>query len=245
MSRFSRISRVPVTGSTNDDIARILGEEQARGLTLVAGYQEQGKGRKGRSWVAPLGSALLCTIALPDPVPAKDLWVVPYWTALVVADAIRESGVEPLVKWPNDILAGAGKVAGILCISRVLGEYAWVGCGIGINVARPHDDPDIAQVTPAPAFLSDVAPVDREDLLQRLLARADARYDDLASAQRIIHEWEREAHIPGARYRILLDTENEPFEATVVRLLEGGSLLVDRDGEHQEIALADARILRD
>ncbi len=245
MSRFSRISRVPVTGSTNDDIARILGEEQARGLTLVADYQEHGKGRKGRTWVAPPGTALLCTIALPDPVAAGDLWVVPFWTALVVASAMRECGVEPVITWPNDVLVGERKAAGILCISRVLADYAWVGCGIGINVMRPHNDPTLADISPPPAFLSDVAPVDREQLLQALLHHADERYDDLYAVSKIVRDWERDARIPGVRYRILLDTENEPFEATVLRLLEGGSLLVDRDGAQQEIALADARILRE
>jgi BirA family transcriptional regulator, biotin operon repressor / biotin---[acetyl-CoA-carboxylase] ligase len=245
VSRFSRISRVPVTGSTNDDIARILGEEQARGLTLVADYQEHGKGRKGRTWVAPPGSALLCTIALPDPVPAANLWAVPFWTALVVAAAMRECGAQPTITWPNDVLVGTRKAAGILCISRVLGDYAWVGCGIGINVTRPPDDASLAEVSPAPAFLSDVTTVDRETLLQSLLRHADALYDDLYALPKIVRAWEQEARIPGVRYRILLDGEDEPFDATVLRLLEGGSLLVDRNGTQQEITLADARILRE
>jgi BirA family transcriptional regulator, biotin operon repressor / biotin---[acetyl-CoA-carboxylase] ligase len=245
VSRFSRISRVPVTGSTNDDISRMLGEEQARGLTLVADYQEHGKGRKGRTWIAPPGSALLCTIGLPDPVSAADLWAVPFWTALVVAGAMRDCGAKPVITWPNDVLIGDRKAAGILCISRVLGDYAWVGCGIGINVTRPKDDAALAEVTPAPAFLSDVTRADRETLLQAVLRQADARYDDLYALSNVVREWEFEARIPGVRYRISLDTESEPFEATVLRLLEGGSLLVDRDGTQQEITLADARILRE
>jgi BirA family biotin operon repressor/biotin-[acetyl-CoA-carboxylase] ligase len=245
VSRFSRISRVPVTGSTNDDIAPMLGEEQARGLTLVADYQQHGKGRKGRTWIAPPGAALLCTIALPDPIPSGDLWVVPFWTALIVAGAMRECGAEPIITWPNDVLIGTRKAAGILCISRVLADYAWVGCGIGINVTRPSDDVELAHVMPPPAFVNDVANTDRETLLQALLRHADERYDELHAPTRISHAWEREARIPGVRYRILLDNESEPFDATVLRLLEGGSLLVDRNGSQQEIALADARILRE
>jgi BirA family biotin operon repressor/biotin-[acetyl-CoA-carboxylase] ligase len=223
----------------------MLGEEQARGLTLVADYQERGKGRKGRTWIAPAGAALLCTIALPDAVATADLWVVPFWTALVVANAMRECGVEPVITWPNDVLIGTRKVAGILCISRVLGDYAWVGCGIGINVTRPTDDATLAEVMPPPAFMNDVAPVDRETLLQALLRHADALYDELYAPAKIVRAWEREARIPGVRYRMLLDSESEPFDATVLRLLEGGSLLVDRSGAQQEITLADARILRD
>ena len=244
MSRFHRISRVAVTGSTNEDIAQVLGSEDAHGLTLVADYQECGSGRKGRSWVAPAGSALLCTIALPDALPAGDLWVVPFWTAIVVAQAVRASGATPVLQWPNDLLIENRKVAGILCVSRVIGEFGWVGCGIGVNVRRPAD-PEIESITPPPAFLSDVANVDRDALLQMILRYADEAYDDLVSPERIMHQWERAANIPGARYRIVRDGESEPFDATALRLVSGGALLVDREGVHEEVQLADTRVLRE
>lgn len=242
MSRF-HISRVDVTGSTNEDISKVLGNEDARGLTLVANYQEHGSGRKGRSWIAPPGAALLCTIALPDALPAADVWAVPFWTALVVTAAMREYGAAPVLQWPNDVLIGSRKVAGILCISRIVGEFAWVACGIGVNVVRPADT-QLAAITPPPAFISDVACVTRDELLDAILRHADAAYDELAHLERILHEWEGAANIPGAHYRILRDGETEPFDATALRLLSGGSLLVDRAGTNEEVHLADARILR-
>lgn len=245
MGRFDRISRVAVTGSTNDDMARMLGEERARGLTLVADYQEHGAGRKGRSWVAPPGTALLCTIGLPDPLPAADLWAVPFWTALVLRSALEQIGVTTTLQWPNDVLMDGRKAAGILCISRVAGEYAWTGCGIGVNVRRPGDPHAIGVITPPPAYLSDAVPgVDRAQVLQAILRCADERYDDLHAPPRIAHEWETAAHLPGARYRIMLDGEREPFDATALRLSTGGALLVDHDGAQREITLADARVLR-
>lgn len=234
-----------VTGSTNDDMARMLGEERARGLTLVADYQKQGAGRKGRSWLAPPGTALLCTIGLPDPLPAAELWAVPFWAALVVGDALERLGAASTLQWPNDILMDGRKVAGILCISRVTGEYAWAGCGIGVNVRRPPDAGAIAEITPPPAYVSDaVADIDRALVLQTLLHCADERYDDLTQPARVAHAWEHAAGLPGARYRILLDSETEPFEATALRLSTGGALLVDHDGAQREITLADARVLR-
>lgn len=223
----------------------MLGEQRARGLTLVADYQEQGAGRKGRAWLAPPGSALLCTIGLPDALAAADLWAVPFWTALVVHEALQELGVRGRLQWPNDVLLDGRKVCGILCISRVTGEYAWAGCGIGVNVRRPDNPQAIADIQPPPAYLSDlIADVDRENALQAILRCADTRYDLLFAPQRIAHEWDGAAHLPGARYRILLDGEDEPFDATALRLLPGGALLVDHDGAQREITLADARILR-
>lgn len=223
----------------------MLGDEHARGLTLVADYQEKGAGRKGRAWLAPPGSALLCTIGLPDPLPTDDLWAVPYWIALVVRGALMQFGIDVTLQWPNDVLMGTRKVAGILCISRVTGDYAWTGCGIGVNVRRPEDPRAIAAIDPPPAYLSDAAPnIDRDVLLHAMLAVADQRYDELHTPARVAHEWELAANIPGARYRILLDGETEPFEATALRLSIGGALVVDRDGAHREITLADARVLR-
>ncbi|HZZ65658.1 MAG TPA: biotin--[acetyl-CoA-carboxylase] ligase [Candidatus Baltobacteraceae bacterium] len=241
MGRFSRIERVAVTGSTNEDLARILGEEHARGLTLVADYQERGSGRKGRAWIAPPGSALLCTIGLSDPLPSADLWAVPFWAALVVANALGHFSVAAQLQWPNDILLDGQKLAGILCISRVTGDYAWTGCGIGVNVLRPAEG--LPGVEPPPAFLSDVAEIDHETLLQEVLATADQMYDLLTQPQQIAHAWEREAGLP-QRYRLQLDSEPQPFEATALRLLPGGSLLVEQDATRREISLADARVLR-
>ena len=234
-----------VTGSTNDDMARILGEERARGLTLVADYQKAGAGRKGRSWHAPPGSALLCTIALPDALPAADLWVVPFWAALVVGEALNRLGAGTTLQWPNDVLMEHRKVAGILCISRVVGEYAWAACGIGVNIRRPEDAAAITEIAPPPAYVSDrVADIDRATVLQTVLHCADERYDDIAQPPRVAHAWELAAHLPGVRYRIQLDTEKEPFEATALRLSTGGALLVDHDGAQREVTLADARVLR-
>jgi BirA family biotin operon repressor/biotin-[acetyl-CoA-carboxylase] ligase len=245
VSRFSRIQRVAVTGSTNEDIAAVLGDEQARGLTLVADYQERGAGRKGRVWIAPPGTALLCTIALPDPVPSTDLWAVPFWTALIVQAAMHHMGAKAQLQWPNDLLLERRKVCGILCVSRVAGDYAWVGCGIGVNVRRPQNDEVLEQITPPPAFLSDAFDgADREVLLQALLRHADAFYDELAFPDRIARAWEKAAGLPGIRYRLLLDGESEPFEAAALRLLPGGALLVDHDGARREVSLADARVLR-
>lgn len=245
MNRFSRIKHVEETDSTNEDVARVLGEEDARGLTLVAGFQRRGIGRKGRAWVAPPGSALLFTTALPDPLPAADLWAVPFWIALAVRAALEAFGVNGRLVWPNDLLIGNRKAAGMLCVSRISGPYAWVGCGVGINVTRPPDESLLRDIDPPPAFVSDVREVDREELLREILLQAEASYDGLSRPLHVAHEWEDAAGIPGARYRLLMDGETEPFDAQALRLLEGGALLVVRDGERIEVSLADARVIRE
>ncbi len=226
-------------------MAAMLGEERARGLTLVADYQQHGSGRKGRSWIAAPGTALLCTVALPDPLPSSNLWIVPFWSALVVRAALGEFGLKTQLQWPNDVLTGGRKIAGILCISRITGVSAWAASGIGVNVHRPKDDPEQPRIAPPPAYLSDYADADRDAVLDAVLSQAEATYDDLSSPQRIARAWETAAGIPGMVYRIALDGEKQPFEAEALRLMTGGALMVKHEGVERTIALADARILRE
>ncbi|HET9393884.1 MAG TPA: biotin--[acetyl-CoA-carboxylase] ligase [Candidatus Rubrimentiphilum sp.] len=245
MTRFEKIRYVESTGSTNDDIAKLLGEGEARGLTLVADFQTKGAGRKGRSWIAPPGSALLFTTALPEPVPSGDLWIVPFWIGLAVYEALANFGVRAQLQWPNDVLLNGAKLAGILCVSRVAGDEAWAACGVGINVRRPEDSNDIAGIDPPPAFLSDVRELERNELLQAILRRAGESYGSLQSPQSIAREWEKAALIPGARYRLLLDGAPAPFDATALALGKTGELLVDAAGSRRCVTMAQARVLRD
>ena len=145
------------TTSTNDR-ARALAQEGAPHGTLVtASEQHAGRGRQGRTWSAPPGSALLLSLVLREP-PA----LLPLAAGLAVAEV---AGPPAVVKWPNDVLLDGRKVAGILAEGRP-GE-GWVVLGIGVNVAVRLED--------LPAELHDTAgtlgltPAELEPTLQRLL----------------------------------------------------------------------------
>ena len=121
------------TDSTNAR-ARALAERGAPHGTLVtADEQSAGRGRQGRTWSAPRGRALLCSLVIRDP---------PRLLPLAAGVAVAElAGADALIKWPNDVLAAGRKVAGILAEGRP--QNGWAILGIGINVAvRPDDLPD-------------------------------------------------------------------------------------------------------
>lgn len=229
------------TDSTNEDAAALLGEPSAAGRTLVADYQRRGAGRKGRSWEARPGAALLFTTILPQPLPTANLWAVTFWAALAVGAALRDSGIATELHWPNDLLIDGKKICGILCVSRVAGNIAWVGCGVGINVTRW---PDAARIVPPPAFCDDVAPLDRVALLGRILTHFDRTFAELGDPAGVARRWESAAGIPGARYRVLRDGETQPFDARAVGIDNAGALIVERNGQRETVALADARALR-
>jgi len=239
---FASIAYVEETTSTNADAAALLDDARFWGHTIVAEYQSRGAARKGRTWVAPAGTALLFTTILPREVAARRLWVVPYWVALAVRSALMRLGVATTLQWPNDLLLDERKIAGLLCQSSVSGPSARVACGVGINVRRPVIDPGI---DPPPAYCDDATPIQRADLLFAILREFERTLPMLDQPGRVCHKWHEAAGIPGKRYRIVLDGMTQAFDATAEGLVEGGGLRILRgDGKQETITLADVRVLR-
>jgi biotin-[acetyl-CoA-carboxylase] ligase BirA-like protein len=241
---FAKIRYVESTASTNEDAARILGEPEAAGLSIIAEHQTAGAGRKGRSWIARPGTSLMMTTILPRTIPAAHLWIVPFGVAICVGRALRANGVPSELHWPNDLLCGGKKIAGILCVSRVAGDRAWVAAGVGINV---HRTPGAAAgIVPEPAFCDDLNPhVRRLALARSLLLNYEVWNGQLDMPPRIARLWERLAGLPGKPYRVLKDGENEPVDVTALGLSNNGGLIVAHpNGRRETIALADARALR-
>jgi BirA family biotin operon repressor/biotin-[acetyl-CoA-carboxylase] ligase len=242
---FADLRYQALTGSTNDDATPLLARSDAAGATLVAEEQTAGRGRKaGRSWVAPPGTGLLFTTILPTTLPASDLWAVPFWVALCVADGVqRACGVHLDLRWPNDCFLRDRKVAGILCVSRVAGEIAHVGCGIGINVLRPAAS-TIAAIVPPPAFLADAAPgVLREVVLAEILLAFERRLPALHTPSIIARTYEERAALAGARYRVLLDRDGVELDGIARGLGPDGTLRLDTGSTEHTISLADAHRL--
>jgi BirA family transcriptional regulator, biotin operon repressor / biotin---[acetyl-CoA-carboxylase] ligase len=118
------------TGSTNDRARELAAAGAPHGTLVTAGAQSAGRGRQGRTWSAPPGRALLMSLVLRDAHP-----LLPLAAAVGVAEAI---GGDARIKWPNDVLLGDRKVAGILAEGRP--QERWAVLGIGVNVAVRVDD---------------------------------------------------------------------------------------------------------
>jgi BirA family biotin operon repressor/biotin-[acetyl-CoA-carboxylase] ligase len=242
-SQFDDIRYQARTGSTNDDATPLLASTGAAGATLVADEQTAGRGRKaGRSWIAPFGSGLLFTTILPTTVRASDLWAVPFWVALCVADGVMQAcGLHLDLRWPNDLFLRDRKVAGILCVSRVTGANAYVGCGVGINVFRPPASA-IAGIDSPPAFLADAMPhVSREVVLSEVLLAFERRLPSVHEPAVVARTYEERAGLAGSRYRVVVDLGSVELEGIARGLGPDGSLRLDVGGTEHAIALADAR----
>jgi BirA family biotin operon repressor/biotin-[acetyl-CoA-carboxylase] ligase len=125
-------------GSTNDEARALIAAGAAHGAVVWAESQTAGRGRYGRDWVSPPGN-LYCSIILRPPIDQTRLTDIAFVAALAVRDALVQvltPATEIQFKWPNDVLAGGRKLAGILVEAEKLPDEARTALiiGIGVNI---------------------------------------------------------------------------------------------------------------
>jgi BirA family biotin operon repressor/biotin-[acetyl-CoA-carboxylase] ligase len=174
--RFGAVYRyAEVTPSTQ----RMLAEDSAEGAVAVAEEQTEGRGRLGRRWEAAAGSSILVSVLLVPPVEPPRLPELSLVAGGAVAQAIAEiTGIEPAIKFPNDLMIGMRKVAGILAES----SEGRVVLGIGVNVNQTAQELPADTLTP-PTSLRVVLgeQVDRARLLAAILLHLERDYDAWAT----------------------------------------------------------------
>jgi BirA family biotin operon repressor/biotin-[acetyl-CoA-carboxylase] ligase len=139
---YAALDVVPATGSTNADLRAAVTSGAADRTVLIAEEQTAGVGRRARQWSSPKGSGIYLSVLLrPREIPFAGLGSLSVVAGLAVRDAAAQLGVDAVLKWPNDVLAGPsrGKCAGILS-EAVAGKEPSVVLGIGLNVLPLGDD---------------------------------------------------------------------------------------------------------
>jgi BirA family biotin operon repressor/biotin-[acetyl-CoA-carboxylase] ligase len=176
------------TGSTSVDARELALAGAPHGTLVTAGLQTDGRGRQGRTWHAPAGRALLCSLVLRDPPP-----LLPLAAGVAVASVV---GAGARLKWPNDVLlADDRKVSGILIEGRP--QERWAILGIGINVAI--DPTDLPAELRASAGTLGLDPAAVETTLHSLLT-ALAKWLT-APAGEVLSAWRSRDALLGAAVR--------------------------------------------
>ena len=170
-----RFGHVYLYEETCPSTQRLLREEDAEGAIAVAEEQTEGRGRLGRSWHAPARTSVLASVLLLPPVEAARLPELSLVAGGAVAEAIADvTGIEPVIEFPNDVLVGGRKVAGILAES----SEGRVVLGLGVNANQTSEElPENARTEPTSLRLELGEPVDRARLLAEILARLELAYD--------------------------------------------------------------------
>ncbi len=235
--------------STNDIGLALAGQGCPEGTVIVADMQTGGRGRLGRSWVAPAGTGLLFSVVLRPELPVAQASALAFLGALAGAAALRALyALAVELKWPNDIMLGTRKLGGVLAeIVAESGVVRRAVVGVGINVNMSEDDfpPELrAEAVSVAQKLGSRVP--RAPLLRRVLEEMDRRYDVVRrekSAKSLVHEWRATAPHTGRIVRVKHNGEEQ--EGTVAGFDDDGALLLrSQSGSVRRLLAADVTILR-
>lgn len=167
--------------STNDHARELAEDGWPEGTIVLAEEQVAGKGRAGRSWHSPAGVGLYFSVILKPELPAARVPLVTLMTAVAVTRALREKGFAAAIKWPNDILIGGKKVAGILADTRMRPHAppeVVVGTGLNVNHTDEQFPADLAGRAGSLRQASG-REQDRTEILTAILIRLDEAYASL------------------------------------------------------------------
>lgn len=227
--------------STNR-IARDLSAQDWRsGTTVIADYQRAGRGRNGRGWHAPPGTALLLSLMIELP-PASNPSEGLMMAAVATADAVSDTtGMAAALKWPNDVLLSGNKVSGILAEYDEQAGRRRLVVGIGLNVTF---DPSAEAGLSGATSLASAAgrPIAREDVAIALFKRHDMWYRSLQEdPDAVFAEWKARLATIG-RPVIVVDTESE-WEGVAVGVERIGGLKIRiPNGDIRTVYAADVSV---
>jgi BirA family biotin operon repressor/biotin-[acetyl-CoA-carboxylase] ligase len=221
----------PSVTSTMDVAERAVRAGVAEALVIVADEQTSGRGRRGRVWNSPPGAGLYISFVFGPPRATDDVGSASRITlaaGVAVRAAIQQStGLVTELKWPNDVMVGRRKLAGILAEGFDVGT-AWqtVILGIGINVRSASYAPDVAaRATSLETELG--RSVDRALVLEEVLVAVSDAHEDLrrGKADAILRQW-REAAPSAEGARVEWTTNHRSHRGTTAGIDDDGVLLV-------------------
>jgi BirA family biotin operon repressor/biotin-[acetyl-CoA-carboxylase] ligase len=236
----SRVSWHEEVGSTNDVAIAAAAAGAPEGLVVVANAQSAGRGRVTRRWSSPPGAGLYVSVVLR---PVEHVFpLLTIAAGVAIAEGVSAaSGLEPGVKWPNDVYVGSRKLAGILAEAGASGgtvEYVVLGFGVNVRAAAYPADVT-ARATSIEAELG--RNVDRGLVLAECLAAFSTRYRMLQSgaANHVIDAWRRRAAEHMAR-TVEWDTEHGARRGVAEDIDSAGALLVRVD--HQVVRVISGEV---
>jgi BirA family biotin operon repressor/biotin-[acetyl-CoA-carboxylase] ligase len=238
----SRFYYFPELDSTNN-YARALAEGGApEGVIVIAEQQTHGRGRLARRWVSPPRVNLYCSIVLRPTLPPARAPQITLTAAVALSDAIAGfSPVPPAIKWPNDVLAGGKKLAGVLteAVSDARKvDFVILGIGVNVNYALAAMPAEIRERATSLSALAGRT-ISREDFLRRLIQDLDRCYAILEEEgfAALAPQWDARFSLRGRSVRV--EMTDRSVTGRALGLDADGFLLVESAGARQRIVAGD------
>lgn len=233
--------------STNTEAKELLMQGEGEGFIVTAKTQTSGRGRKDRQWLSPPGG-LYFSIILKIPLKQENAPLLGLLGACAVARSLRSLGIGDVnLKWPNDVLVGTSKIAGILSESVTLGDtLSGIIMGIGVNQNCPIAKMPSDLKWPTTSIIDELG---KETSTEILLCTIVNEIDDLLQAVEtsssfapVLDEWKKSSSTLGSRVRIY--EEGTFTDGLAVDIGSDGSLIVDTPHGLENVLLGDVSHLR-
>lgn len=235
--------------STNDVAYELAEKGISEGVVVIAEEQAAGKGRHGRRWVSPPRAGIYMSCVLRPKMAPNEIPKITLLSAVAVAKAVRSfTGLDAMIKWPNDILIDSKKVCGILTEMKAEQDridFVIVGIGINVNTQTkilPKGASSLKEELRASGKDGDVT---RVELVKKVLESLDEEYLRLKEKgfKPIIEEWKEMTAMLGSRVKVMLP--NSTVEGQVHNVDPDGSLVLRLDsGILQKISSGDIVMVR-
>lgn len=227
-----RIFYYPTIASTNDRALELAAAGEPEGGLVLSEEQTGGRGRRERTWASPARLGIYASLILRPDLEARRAPLFTFVAAVAAAEALREAaGLDARIKWPNDILAGGRKIAGVL--GELRGSDPRIRelvVGVGVNVNQTTQDfPAELRQRATSVRIESGRSADRAPILAALLEGLERRYHQLLQQGpgELLKEWQALALLPPGS-RAVIDGPAGRVEGAIVGVDEEGALLLER-----------------
>ncbi len=235
--------------STNTVLSRLAGSGATEGSVVLAESQRQGRGRLGQAWFSPSGVNLYASVLFRERLTPRAAAQFSFIAGLALADAIKELGLHPAIKWPNDVLVDTKKVAGTLVECAIRGElvdFLVLGVGVNLNVDPQSLRHALGEAAEAATSLSAATghEIDRNAFAASYLNRLEdwaACYRNNGAAT-VLAAWRDRDILTGRR--VMVRGADAGFDGRVLGVNDEGRLVVqDSLGSGRVVLTEEIRVL--
>jgi BirA family biotin operon repressor/biotin-[acetyl-CoA-carboxylase] ligase len=217
-------------GSTNDLAKDLALRGAPEGTVVVTEEQTAGKGRRGRSWLAPTRTNLLFSILLRPTLSPNRVFSLTMALALAALDAIEGvTGLSCMIKWPNDLYVGSRKLGGILTeFSGKDQQVDWVVLGLGLNVNWcPEEEKGVSGFCATSILAETHEKFSRNELLVQILKQFESHHERLFSGggDDLYRKWNEHSLVLGKA--VVIESEEKRTTGKAVRIDENGALILE------------------
>ena len=230
--------------STNNCAKALAACWAEEGTVVLAEEQTAGRGRLGRTWLAAPNENLTFSLVLRPELPSEAMNLLPLYAAVGVAEAIEKTtGLAVECKWPNDLIIGGKKLAGILLEGSLKEESVdYVVIGIGLNVNQTDFPPDLASRATS-LRLESGRDVDRAELLRTILRTLEEHYRTIMKQgfHAILPLWLSRTHM--INRQITVSQDGTTLSGVVTGLSPEGALILRTNGTEKTLYAGDVSIV--